>query len=294
MQAAGQRERGGIHRVKRRPILKRMDPADEVGGLRGPAPEDRPRDGDLTGVRVLVVDDSDESRALVEGYLAPSGAALELAADVPAALAMFQAGTFDVVLMGLHLPGTDGFAATREIRRLESESGARPTAVVALSADASPATVRNALDGGFTEHLAKPIRRAALTALLQRYRGWARARSASQSSATVARLLPRFLQNRERDMVAIREALAGEDFETIATLGHNMRGNGVSYGFLEVSAIGWRLESAAHVRDARQIEEDLPRLEACIARIRTAEGAVDDEGQGTPGRLTAARPASTG
>jgi CheY-like chemotaxis protein len=246
-----------------------------------PVPED------LTGLRVLVVDDSNEGQRLVEAYLTRSGATLECAADGPTALAAFGAGMFDVVLMDLHMPGTDGFAVTRELRRLESESGARSTPIVALSADVLPATVRRALDEGFAEHLAKPIRRADLMALLQRYRGSARSRAAARSSATVGRLLPRFLENRERDTVAIRRALACEDFDTIATLGHNMRGNGVSYGFPEVSAIGWRLESAALRRDARPVEEELGRLEACIARIRAPKDTSS-----LP--LTAARHASTG
>ena len=46
-------------------------------------------------------------------------------------------------------------------------------------------------------------------------------------SAVAAKLLPKFIGHRERDVDAIRLALERDDFETIARLGHNMRGNGL-------------------------------------------------------------------
>jgi signal transduction histidine kinase/HPt (histidine-containing phosphotransfer) domain-containing protein len=250
-----------------------LEPASAGAGVRTSPVPDLPRraekpDGELAGLRVLLVDDSAESRALVEAYLAPTGAALTAAADAPAALMRLEREPFDVVLMDLHLPGMDGFAATRELRRAERRNGAQQTPVIALSADALPDTVRQALATGFTEHLAKPIRKAALRTLLRRYRASNGARGDATPSPAATKLFPKFLDHRERDAATIRGALERDDFETIATLGHNMRGNGVSYGFPEVSAIGQRIETAAVARNARRVSEQLARLEECLARIR--------------------------
>ncbi len=252
-----------------------LEPADAAtdAGVSAPAPaptaaREAPQ-AQLAGLRVLLVDDSEEGRALVEAYLASAGVALEPAADAPAALARLQRTTFDVILMDLHLPGMDGFAATRELRRLEKESGANPTPIVALSADVLPETVEQAMRCGFTEHLAKPIRKGDLIELLARYATSRGEQPALRHAATVTALLPKFFANRERDVATLRGALAVEDFETIARLGHNMRGNGVSYGFPEVSAIGKRIERAGLRREARVIADQVAKLEAWVARIRT-------------------------
>jgi CheY-like chemotaxis protein len=260
-----------------------LEPADAAAGLRAsqsPDAQAEPRPpGELSGLRVLLVDDSDESRALVQAYLSSTGASLEVATDAAQALAKLHRESFDVILMDLHLPGMDGFSATRELRRTERRSGTVPIPVVALSADALPETVEQALAAGFTEHLAKPLRKAALRALLRRYARSTGARPLLPPSATVSRLRPKFLEHRERDVATIRGALARKDFEIIATLGHNMRGTGVSYGYPEVSAIGGRLEAAAQAKNGRRIDEQIGRLEAWLLRIRN--------------KLAAGRPASS-
>jgi signal transduction histidine kinase/HPt (histidine-containing phosphotransfer) domain-containing protein len=260
--------------------------------------------GELAGLRVLMVDDSDESRALIAAYLAPSGAKLEVADDARSALERLARETFDVVLMDLHLPGMDGFAATRALRRAEAERGARSVPVVALSADALPETVKMALACGCSEHLAKPIRKAALLATLRRHAAQGANRDPQPPawparSQTAAALLPKFLGHRERDVGTLHEALARLDFDPIATIAHNMRGNGVSYGFPEISQIGFRLEEAARAKNVPSVEEEIAHLQACIVRIRAEAGLsaspeprpsssmrVRAVGSPTPGRKT--------
>jgi HPt (histidine-containing phosphotransfer) domain-containing protein len=81
-------------------------------------------------------------------------------------------------------------------------------------------------------------------------------------------LRPRFLVHRERDAATIRGCLADGDFETIARLGHNMRGNGPSYGFDELAEIGERLEDAANGKSADLVWERLVELETWLRAER--------------------------
>jgi signal transduction histidine kinase/HPt (histidine-containing phosphotransfer) domain-containing protein len=267
-----------------------IEPADEAGAQRlSPASSVPPPPGpsaDLAGLRVLMVDDSEESRSLVAAYLAPTGATLALADDARTALEMLARETFDIVLMDLHLPEMDGFAATRALRRSEESRDVRPVPVVALSADVLPDTVTQALAAGFTEHLAKPIRKADLLAQLRRYDGSPATHpargSGAQRSPTAVALLPKFLSHRERDITLIREALDHGDFEPISRIGHNMRGNGVSYGFPELSAIGQTLEAAADAKNASLVNEELARLEACLVRVRRDAGIAGSASSGSP------------
>ncbi|MDP9002085.1 MAG: response regulator [Myxococcota bacterium] len=262
-----------------------IQPADPTAEARlPPVPRTRPPAAvDLGGLRVLMVDDSEESRALVDAYLAATGATLELVEDAPTALEILLHESFDIVLMDLHLPEMDGFAAIEELRRRETGRNVAPLPIVALSADVLQDTVDRALARGFTEHLAKPIRKADLLALLGRFRKTRDKRAVVISGTSrfpnVAALLPKFLSHRERDVILIREALEQGDFEPISRIGHNMRGNGVSYGFPELSAIGQTIEAAATAKNGPRVHDELARLKACLLQIRAA---ADDVAEGAP------------
>ncbi len=86
-------------------------------------------------------------------------------------------------------------------------------------------------------------------------------------------LFPKFLANRESDIVAMREALARDDYAEIAIRGHRMRGNGASYGLPQVSVIGEGLEAAADAKDAERVRALVDELAACLEQVRAADDA---------------------
>jgi HPt (histidine-containing phosphotransfer) domain-containing protein len=87
-------------------------------------------------------------------------------------------------------------------------------------------------------------------------------------SSAAASLLPRFIAHRAENVGAIKLALERGDYAVIARLGHNMRGNGHSYGFPEIAAIGERMEAEARARNAAGVREQLTALEDWVARSR--------------------------
>ena len=242
-------------------------------------------------VRVLLVDDSPESRALVTEYLRGSDIMLDFAPDGARALTQLDAIRYDVVLMDLHLPGMDGFATTIALRKMERERALRPVPVVALSADALAETVKRALAAGCAEHLSKPISKAAL---LDALRAHVTAPTSAPSVAPVSKagkelpipagmspqavaLFPQFLDNRGKDVVRAREALARGDREELARLGHNMRGNGVSYGLPRISTIGALIEDSAKSSDVEGLRGHIDTLESYIASVRGTKRVRDRE-----------------
>lgn len=80
-------------------------------------------------------------------------------------------------------------------------------------------------------------------------------------------LVPKFLTNRKKEVVTMREALASQDFETVRTVAHGMKGAGGSYGFDRVSELAAVIEQAAKTRDSSTIERDLPVLGSYLDRI---------------------------
>ena len=76
--------------------------------------------------------------------------------------------------MDCHMPELDGYAAARSMREVERLRGARPVAIIALTANALEDARDQCLAAGMSDHLAKPFTRAKLAARLKR---WARAES---------------------------------------------------------------------------------------------------------------------
>src|SRR6185312_6407981 len=70
-------------------------------------------------------------------------------------------------------------------------------------------------------------------------------------------IIPPFLENRNKDMGLIKEALTRRDFRTMEVVGHNMRGACGGFGFEKLSEIGARLEVGAQTRDASRCERCL-------------------------------------
>jgi CheY-like chemotaxis protein len=95
-----------------------------------------------------------------------------MAATGDAAVAAWRAGEttdgrFDLVLMDVHMPGSDGITATRHIRKLEAERGTRRTPIIALTANALDEDRDACLAAGMDGFLTKPLDRERLAAALE-------------------------------------------------------------------------------------------------------------------------------
>jgi PAS domain S-box-containing protein len=117
------------------------------------------------GRRVLLVDDTELNRELFKVLLTKRGCAVELAADGVEAIKALERGTYDLVLMDVHMPVLDGRAATREIRR----RGLTDAPILALTAGGSPDQIAACKAAGMTDHLLKPLSEQALEQALDRH-----------------------------------------------------------------------------------------------------------------------------
>ena len=225
------------------------------------------------GLRILLVDDSDDNRFLVLSYLKDASCSIEIATNGSEGLDKFRASRFDVVLMDVEMPVMDGYSAAREIRRYEQAAGINATPVVALTAHAFADMAQKSNDAGFTSYLTKPIRKATLLDSLASLSG----RSAIEPPAATPPLestdgllihveqgmedvVPAYLEKRRKDVLTYSQALANQDFETLRMLGHKMKGTGAGYGFPVLTEIGSAIEEAALRKDAGRIAAGVDRL----------------------------------
>ncbi len=128
------------------------------------APRKRPP---LEGVHVLVVDDDEDSRAILRAYLSHHGALVTVAGSATDALAALRRVKVHLVVSDLSMPGMDGHELLLHLRTLPDE-GQQPTPAVALTAFDSSSYRRRALDAGFDAYLTKPLDSDALVQAIVR------------------------------------------------------------------------------------------------------------------------------
>lgn len=115
-------------------------------------------------MKVLLVDDSRASRALTATYLLEMGHPAIEAADGNQAVALYQQEAPDVVLLDVEMPGMDGYAAAREIRRLERDGAWTP--IIFLSGRVGDEDVARGIDAGGDDYITKPVSPVVLRAKL--------------------------------------------------------------------------------------------------------------------------------
>ena len=219
-------------------------------------------------LRILVADDSEENQFLVSEYLRSSGYPLEFADNGETALEKFQRGSFDLVLMDLHMPVLDGYEATRRIRAWERERARPPIPILAFTASALEFEGRRAIEAGCTDWIRKPVRLADFRAIVAKYASRAAEADSNSAEARIRALAPEYLSHRQQDIAAIRSALEASDFAAIRALGHKMSGTGAGYGFPRISEIGAGIEAAAAARDASAIQAHVEELSRLIQDAR--------------------------
>jgi CheY-like chemotaxis protein len=117
------------------------------------APEPPP---DLTGLRVLMLDDEPDAREVVGEILTSAGALVFPFASVEEALAGIEEAAPDLLVSDIAMPGGDGFQFLREVRR-RGIGKAGPVPAIALTAYVRREDRTRALAEGFDRHVSKPI-----------------------------------------------------------------------------------------------------------------------------------------
>lgn len=129
-------------------------------------PADPARPG-LSGLRILLVDDTPDTLDSFAALLQLEGAEVATAGSGEKALQLAREGTFDLVLSDIAMPGMDGYELIRRLREIEPM---RSVAAVALTGFGRAADEQHALAAGFDAHLAKPVSLEALIPTVRRLR----------------------------------------------------------------------------------------------------------------------------
>ncbi|NCA70808.1 MAG: response regulator [Sphingobacteriia bacterium] len=119
---------------------------------------------ELSGRRLLLVEDNPINQAVVLGLLEGSGLCVEVAANGLEGVRRCQEAVFDLILMDMQMPVMDGLEATRRIRVLDPR-----VPIVALTANAFADDIARTRAAGMNTHLSKPIDMVRLQSTLNHF-----------------------------------------------------------------------------------------------------------------------------
>jgi CheY-like chemotaxis protein len=228
---------------------------------------------------ILVAEDDYVNRMYVDRLLTRMGHDVTTAVNGQEVLELSQHVRFDAILMDCQMPVRDGYETTRELRRLEAESGADRTLIVAMTAAATDEIRIKCLEAGMDESLTKPVSDAELERVLAPRLGGGQPESAGErlDGSRIERLrslfggeeattmLVRIANEVTNELARLDNSVADGDYASAASAAHSIRGSAQMVG-------ADRLADAASVaelamRDGPPSEQ---RIEVGFAQLREA------------------------
>ncbi len=111
----------------------------------------KPKQNDFTDAHLLVVDDDDRIRSLLKRFLGKNGFRVSPAQDAKAARNLMSVLTFDLLVLDVMMPGEDGFALTKALRKVDN------IPIILLTAKGEAHQRIEGLSLGADDYLAKPF-----------------------------------------------------------------------------------------------------------------------------------------
>jgi signal transduction histidine kinase/CheY-like chemotaxis protein len=249
---------------------------------------------------VLLVEDHPINRRVILHQLGIIGFHADVAEDGTEAIDLFTRGRYGLVLTDLNMPVMDGFELAHAIRRFETETGAAPTPVVALSANVIPEEAEKCLAAGMQDFVGKPVTMPALAGKLRQWMPhleWPAAEASRPvgGSADVANgadaidgsvlqeltggdddlaaaVLRDFVESSTSDLTALHAAVAAGNTDDVRRQAHRIKGAGNTVGAHAVARLAAGLETAASstVDDWGAVRAIAAELQAAVARVAAA------------------------
>ena len=249
-------------------------------------------------LRILLTEDNAINQTLSVRLLEKRGHTVVAADNGKEALAALGKGTFDLVLMDVHMAEMDGFEATAAIRDTEQATGAH-IPIVAMTADAMTGDRERCIKAGMDAYVSKPIQPARLFAAIESVVPAVAATAPVAATAALAgaaavpvidtaMLVEQFDGDTEllQDIVRlfhdrcpamlsnIRSAIGRRDGKALELAAHTMRGSvsmlaasAASDAARQLETIGRRGDLSSSDRACAHLETEIRRLEAALATL---------------------------
>ncbi|AEG09441.1 multi-sensor hybrid histidine kinase [Shewanella baltica BA175] len=236
----------------------------------------------LSTLAILVVEDNQLNRQVIDELLSYEGANVQLAnGGVEGVFQVLESGNvFDIVIMDIQMPDMDGLAATRLIR---ADSRFAELPILAMTANASQSDKQDCFDAGMNDHVGKPIDMQILLPSILRLVGQEEAPSLAQQHQPaelqvplddmpllddIQLILRRFGGNQAffqkmakgfapemlKQLNLFKQSTKVFEYATAAAVGHGIKGLASNFGALRLAAYAAFLEKQLKQNDLEFIE----------------------------------------
>ncbi len=252
-----------LHRGDLRDALLRL--VSGVSAPPGPVAVSRgPRRS--TGARILLAEDNPVNQEVALGLLEAAGYEVTVVSDGRQAVAAMREG-FDLILMDCHMPGMDGFEASRRIRAAEDEG--RHIPIIALTADVVEGIQERCQAAGMDDYLAKPFVAEDLYAKLTT---WLDLASDPMGEGIDLSRLPRralevFVRQAPVQLVNLTTAFRRGDTRGVAEIAHSLKSSCATLGDQVLAMACEALERQDQMEDAAFAQARLQVLERGLPRL---------------------------
>ena len=276
--------------------LTDMMTSEEISKLAQDRSNNQQGDGlaSLPNKPVLVVDDGEANRRLLELVLTRAGAEVVTAKNGQEAIDAINAREFSMVYMDMQMPILDGYEATARIRDTGND-----VPIVALTGNAMKGDRERCLKIGCNEFLSKPVNLDALLECSIRFLGAGPVAVKQQSAnghvlgaldspqtsdnetadtGPIHSTLPMddedfrgvvsdFIDRLDARLDFIEQACQSADFDSVQNQAHWLKGSGGTVGFAEFSSPAEALEQAARDQDQHQAIELMQTIQDIRSRL---------------------------
>lgn len=251
-------------------------------------------------LEVLVAEDNLVNQKLIVALLEKAGHKVTLTNNGREACQAIRNKRFDLVLMDVQMPEMDGFEATYEIRRFQSEANQTPAPIIALTAHASSGDRKRCLAAGMDDYLSKPIHASDLFEMVDRHTGhhstirstadksqpeaaaprvvdWSRAfETVGGDRQLLAELINVYLKDQETMVQNIENAIATGNEKEARLSTHSIKGALTHLGARESAKIARAMEELA---EAGTFAEHVDEMSQLFESFRRSLGPLTQEFQ---------------
>ena len=245
--------------------------------------------GRLSG-HVLLVDDGQTNRQLIELILSRAGAEVTTADNGHRSLTLAARNAYDLILMDMQMPIMDGYTATQKIR----EFGIT-TPIIALTASAMKGDRERCLAAGCDDYLTKPVEIDALLSLASKWISAGKEESSDNAVIETAEeqvrpeinnnnpedflpslpmddpefheIILNYVEDLVRRVSEMEQYCEQQDYDNLARLAHWLKGSGGTAGFNQLTDLASSLENSTRKQQTDTVNEIIQEIRRVTEQI---------------------------
>ncbi len=258
-------------------------------------------------VLVLIVEDNEVNTLVIKAMLERLGIESVTASDGRDAITSWSNSRFDLILMDCQMPILDGYGATKEIRKIEQQQGAKAIPIIALTANVMQGDKEKCLAAGMDDFLAKPIESSRLETMLSNWldnnkhsdiamtladdkddqkdppvaqivSGGAKPESIIDMKTiqqlnelmgdALAELINSYINLSAQTLDSLQQAMEAADSNEILQLAHRLKGSSGNVGAVTVMRLSGKIEQLAKVEQLDGVAQMIDELLLVFAEAK--------------------------